>query len=153
MIFSVLKWRRPKCFWVGKDSQSCTQKMPQHAEWDLKSSPCLTSFTDSEWKFFQHFSSMSVFYHKKTLSEADFLSVSILYSCIEMPQLHKLPLSQYLGMWLEFPLLLNNFNWILSWHTHFPRCEIKLSLHLSSLQFCFAFTGMTSRLKCPNREI
>lgn len=39
-----------------------------------------------------------LFIRKKTLSETDFLSVSILDSCIEMPQLHKLPLSQYLSV-------------------------------------------------------
>lgn len=52
----------------------------------------------------------SFFYHRKTLSETDFLSVSILDSCIEMPHSHKLPLSQYLSDWSFFisvQLLLN----------------------------------------------
>lgn len=82
----------------GENNTKC------RAEWSFKCFLCLTSYTDLEWKFSKHFGSMSTFYQKKTLSETDFLSVSILDSCIEMPQLHKLPLSQYLSVWLEFPL-------------------------------------------------
>lgn len=109
----LLGWKKLRKLY----SENTTKCRP---EWNLKSFPCFTSYTDLEWKFSQHFSCMSIFYHKKTLSETDFLSVSILDSCIEMPQLHKLPLSQYLNMWLEFPLFLCNSFWIFPWHTLFP---------------------------------
>lgn len=121
-------------------------------EW--KSFPCLTSYTDLEWKLSQHFSSMTTFYHKKTLSETDFLSVSILDCCIEMPQLHKLPLSQYLSMWLEFPLFLHNCYWIFARHTLFPCSQITLFLpRYPLIAISIRFIGMAWKLICADREI
>lgn len=138
-----------------KKQKSCIEKNTQNAEWNLKSSPRLTSYTDSEWKFSKHFSSMSFFfYRKKTLSETDFLSVSILDSCIEMSQLHKLPLPQYLSMWLEFLLFLYNSYWIFPWHTLFPIFKDNTFSPTSLLAtLSLLFTDMASRLICADREM
>lgn len=100
----------------------------------MQSTVYLTNSNDLEGKFSQWFNSLS----QKTLNETDFLSVSILNTCIEMSQLHKLLLFKYLSMWHEFsPYFPSIYYRFSPWHTHFSVLKINTaSLDILFLCFC-----------------
>ena len=135
---------RPKCYWVEKYEASYMKKVPQRSE----SSGTWKGFSASLVTLIWSENSLSILVKyvyslsEKTLSETDFLSVSILDSCIEMPQLHKPALSLYLSMWLEFlPFFLYNSYWIFPWKIFVPHFkEGTFSLHISfSLNFSLLY--------------